>query len=47
MFERYGAEDFMGERDKLNISFRNNKDIEQIQLGKKFKISVRNTLGVR
>jgi len=47
MFERYGIEDFMAERDKLNISFRNIKDIETIQLKKKFKISVRNNLGVK
>lgn len=37
----------MAERDKLNISFRNMKDIETIQLAKKYKISVRNNLGVR
>ena len=37
----------MAERDKLNISFRNIKDIEAVQASKKFKISVRNNLGVR
>jgi hypothetical protein len=47
LFDRYGIEDFMTERDKLNISFRQMKDIEAIQLNKKFKISVRNNLGVR
>lgn len=31
----------------MNISFRNIKDIESIQQQKKFKISVRNNLGVR
>ena len=30
LFERYGIEDFMTERDKLNISFRQMKDIESI-----------------
>ena len=37
----------MAERDKLNISFRNIKEIKAIQQIKKFKIAVRNTLGLK
>ena len=37
----------MNERKKLNISFRNLKDIEQIQYNKNYKISVRNNLGIK
>lgn len=37
----------MAERDKLNISFRNLKEIKAIQQIKKFKIAVRNTLGLK
>ena len=47
LFERYGVEDFMAERDKLNISFRHIKEIENITRVKKFKISVRNHLGLK
>lgn len=47
LFERYGKEDFIGERDKLNISFHNLKEVEQIQQQKNFKISVRNNLGIK
>ena len=47
MFERYGKEDFMAEREKLNISFHQMQEIEAIQLVKKFKISVRNNLGLK
>jgi hypothetical protein len=31
LFERYGKEDFMAERDKLNISFHDLREVEQIQ----------------
>lgn len=37
----------MAERDKLNISFHNLKEIKAIQQIKKFKIAVRNTLGLK
>jgi len=37
----------MQERDKLNISFHNVKEIEQIQQNKEYKISVRNNLGIK
>ena len=47
LFERYGKEDFMNERDKLNISFRELKEIESIQQQQQFKISVRNNLGLK
>ena len=32
IYEKYGKEDFMTERDKLNISFHNNTEIEAVQL---------------
>lgn len=47
LFERYGKEDFMAERDKLNISFHHLKEVEQIQQQKQYKISVRNNLGIK
>ena len=47
LFERYGKDDFLAEREKLNLSFHNLKDIEQIQQKKEFKISVRNNLGIK
>ena len=31
LYERYGKEDFMTERDKLNVSFHNLKEIEAMQ----------------
>lgn len=37
----------MAERDKLNISFQNLKDITQMQTLNQFKIQIRNNLGVR
>lgn len=47
LFERYGRDDFMTEREKLNISFHDLKEIEHFQQQKQFKISVRNTLGIK
>jgi hypothetical protein len=37
----------MTERDKLNISFHNIKEIEALQQKKQYKISVRNNLGLK
>lgn len=47
LYERYGQDDFMAEREKLNISFHGMKEIEQFQQRKDFKISVRNNLGIK
>ena len=37
----------MAERDKLNISFHNLKEIRAMQVIQKFKIPVRNNLGLK
>ena len=47
MYKKYGRDDFMAEREKLNISFHNMKDIEKMQMKQQFKISVRNNLGLK